>query len=137
MKVCVGCEELLSLELFAVGQYGPTGNPWRRNRCRPCYNRYMREYKKARGYRFRKDQALRYKFGISIEDYDSLMETQGGVCAICGLEDKDFALGVDHNHETGEIRGLLCNPCNRALGLLKENKNNMANMIAYVEYYNE
>lgn len=106
-------------------------------RCKPCYNATMRAYTDRRGYRYRKDKVLRQKFGITIEDYDAMMIDQMGVCAVCGLEDVRFALGVDHDHTTGAIRGLLCNPCNRALGLLKESTKNMYSLIEYINKYKE
>jgi hypothetical protein len=97
----------------------------------------MRDYTDRKGYRYRKNKVLKQKFDITIEDYDTMMLRQNGVCAICGQEDTQFALGVDHNHTTGRVRGLLCNPCNRALGLLKESTKNMYAMIDYINQYRE
>lgn len=61
-------------------------------------------------------------YGITLTDYDEMLESQGGGCAICGktAEENDRRLCVDHDHETGEIRGLLCTQCNHALGLLQD-----------------
>ena len=60
---------------------------------------------------------LRRKFGITLEEYDYLLARQGGVCAICGRPPRDdISLHVDHDHETGAVRGLLCFRCNNALG---------------------
>lgn len=76
------------------------------------------------------------EFGIKYEDYDRMLEEQHGVCAICGKpETKPNAkyLAVDHNHETGEVRGLLCNNCNRALGLLKDDIEVLQNAINYLK----
>lgn len=58
---------------------------------------------------------LRNKYGISIEQYNDLLRAQEGNCAICRRAHTEFTtrLAVDHNHITGEIRGLLCNYCNR------------------------
>jgi hypothetical protein len=61
---------------------------------------------------------LRRKYGITLEDYERLHTAQGGRCAIC---DDEVELGVDHDHLTGEVRALLCNGCNTAIGLLREN----------------
>lgn len=55
---------------------------------------------------------LKRKYGLTLEDFDRLLLAQSNSCAICFIETK---LVVDHNHETGEIRGLLCNDCNRNL----------------------
>ena len=60
---------------------------------------------------------LKRKFGISREDYDQLLASQDGTCAICGRAPRDdIALHVDHEHGTGRIRGLLCFRCDNALG---------------------
>lgn len=60
------------------------------------------------------------KYGLTIEDYECLLTFQGGVCAICGRNDGKRRLNVDHCHETGEVRGLLCSGCNGSkLGRLK------------------
>lgn len=57
---------------------------------------------------------LQTRFGMTLEEYDELFDGQGGVCAICGGSNPDGRrLAVDHDHETGEIRGLLCYRCNR------------------------
>src|SRR5688572_9957760 len=60
---------------------------------------------------------LKRKYGITVEQYDELLAAQGGVCAICTSPPRDdISLHVDHDHETGERRGLLCFRCNNALG---------------------
>jgi hypothetical protein len=54
---------------------------------------------------------------MTVEDYDRMLEAQGGGCAICGRPPRpDISLHVDHDHETGRIRGSLCWPCNNLLG---------------------
>ncbi len=61
--------------------------------------------------------ALSKKYGITIEQYNELLEKQDHCCAICDKHENEFKtrLAVDHNHETGEIRGLLCTYCNHRL----------------------
>ncbi|MDQ1374746.1 MAG: hypothetical protein QOJ09_2084 [Actinomycetota bacterium] len=60
---------------------------------------------------------LKRKYGMTLGDYDRLLEQQGGGCAICGRPPReDMSLHVDHDHETGRVRGLLCFPCNNTLG---------------------
>jgi hypothetical protein len=86
----------------------------------------LNEYRRA--YRQRperqaadRSQYLKRKYGISLGDYEAMFEAQGGVCAICGeARPEDRTLHVDHDHETGEVRGLLCFRCNNALGDLRE-----------------
>lgn len=98
--------------------------------------KYHREYHAARKNdpeykRKRRDCTLRRKYGISIEDYEDMVVAQKGCCAICE-EYMGEKLRVDHNHTTGKVRGLLCDPCNVAIGLLKENTNALCSAIAYI-----
>ena len=60
-----------------------------------------------------KDYKLKYIYGISLKEYKQKLETQKGKCVICNGDDKNRSLSVDHNHNTGEIRDLLCSRCNR------------------------
>jgi hypothetical protein len=62
-----------------------------------------------------------YKYGITADDFKQMFETQQGKCAICNEEPKTKrGLHVDHDHETGKVRGLLCHGCNVALGSFKD-----------------
>lgn len=81
-----------------------------------------------------RDADLRRKYGITLADYRDLLERQGGVCAICQKPPGESRpgqgrvqgrpvrplLAVDHDHETGKVRGLLCIPCNRGIGFLED-----------------
>ena len=58
-------------------------------------------------------------YGMSENDYENLFDVQNGKCAICEIDIP--RLVIDHNHVTGVVRGLLCDPCNRGIGLLKDN----------------
>lgn len=86
----------------------------------------------------RKDYLLKITYNISLEIYNKILNEQQFKCKTCNIsldELKNFKfknLVVDHNHKTGEVRGLLCNNCNRALGYIKENKNTLENMIKYL-----
>ena len=76
---------------------------------------------------------------MTMEEYDTLLEKQGGVCAVCGTDDTTYSKGnhfhVDHNHTTGKVRGLLCGHCNLAIGQVKEDPQIIHNMISYLEKY--
>ena len=64
---------------------------------------------------------MKRKYGITLEDYERMFEEHGGVCAICGeSRPEERTLHLDHDHETGKIRGLLCFRCNNALGDFEE-----------------
>lgn len=75
---------------------------------------------------------LKKRFGITWEEYEKMFEEQEGVCALCKGSEKDRMLSVDHCHVTGRVRGLLCGNCNRALGLLKDNKEVLIKAVEYV-----
>lgn len=63
---------------------------------------------------------LKMRYGITVEEYDRRMAEQGGVCGICGQPERlRQNLAVDHDHDTGAIRGLLCFDCNVGLGKLE------------------
>lgn len=77
---------------------------------------------------------LKRKYGISLEMYESMLGNQGGGCAICRREPvSDISLHVDHDHLTGEIRGLLCFTCNNALGDFEDDAALLRSAIRYVE----
>jgi hypothetical protein len=83
------------------------------------YNAYQRAYRRTRTQEMREGH-LRRTFGITQADYEALLTRQGGGCGICGRTPGKVSLHVDHDHETGEIRGLLCVGCNNALGQLHD-----------------
>lgn len=71
-------------------------------------------------------------YGITAEEWQTLFDEQKGMCAICGVNN---VRDVDHSHVTGKVRGLLCNPCNQALGLFNDNKTRLTEAINYLEKY--
>lgn len=86
----------------------------------------------------RRDYDWQYKYGLSPEQYYEMWEQQKGRCKICGKElPEGQYLCVDHNAETGEIRGLLCNQCNMGLGCFHDNTNVMENAIKYLKENDE
>lgn len=66
-----------------------------------------------------KFHAIKRKYGLSREQFELMFDAQGGRCAICKRV-PGRPLHVDHDHQSGRVRGLLCGPCNRALGLLDD-----------------
>jgi len=94
----------------------------------------MAEYYQANKERWR-DSSLQKTYGITLEDYNSMLTEQQGCCKVCGTHEGDLnqALAVDHCHKQGHVRALLCSNCNTALGLLKEDINIMRKLIEYTE----
>ncbi len=82
-----------------------------------------------------KGKYLKKTYDISLKDYEELYVLQFGLCAIChkpAPTEKPFFV-VDHDHETGMVRGLLCNSCNVALGLLKDDMNTLRSAVVYLQ----
>ena len=87
---------------------------------------------------------LKKKFGMTHEQYQAILDSQDGKCAICGgydiispITNLRRVLAVDHNHATGKIRGLLCRNCNRGIGLLGDNIERLEVAIAYLKKHSE
>lgn len=91
-------------------------------------NRRRREQRAENPARYRQ---LRHKrlYGLSPAEFAALQEAQGGHCAICPASEK---LVVDHDHSTGVVRGLLCDPCNQSLGLMQDSPDRFVRAAAYV-----
>lgn len=84
-----------------------------------------------------RDLSLQRNYGIDLETYNEMFRKQEGKCATCSTHQSELkrSLCVDHDHETSEIRGLLCDSCNRSIGLLKENLKTISNVIVYLKKY--
>jgi len=87
----------------------------------------------------KREQNYRTRYGISLKDYDDLMASQAGSCAICGTTSgyagqPGSLLFVDHDHTTGAVRGLLCRDCNTGLGAFRDNPVNLARAAIYLKY---
>lgn len=98
--------------------------------CSSCWNKAHRA--KNRDELRRRDRAkhFRTKYGLTPEQVDAQRAKQGGRCAICGVVQR--TLHVDHSHETGELRGLLCFKCNSFLGLIEARKRLLPRLFAYL-----
>jgi hypothetical protein len=111
-----------------------------KSRCNHClyleHRRWSEENPDSvREYRSRHKWTLKKRCNrhdISVEDFWSIYENQDGVCPICenDIDPEDSA--IDHNHETGNVRGLLCKTCNRGLGMLKDSERVLHNAIDYI-----
>lgn len=116
----------------------------RRNKCKSCQVLYIQKYKSDKGESLRqswRSSSRKYckgdkrrnktlsKYGLSTLDYNKMFDEQGGKCKICN---KELKLVVDHCHNTGKIRGLLCNGCNVGLGCFKDDKELLSLAVTYL-----
>jgi hypothetical protein len=101
---------------------------------------YSREWRKKNVLKA-KDRDLKKAFGITVEQYQEMLEKQRGLCAICGEPDKrihgatkkPIGLSVDHCHTTKKVRALLCSPCNQGIGNFKDDPQLLRAAAAYLE----
>ena len=138
-KTCTVCKESIGLDNFHKDNQTKDGHA---SRCKPCnlaYNKAYREKKgKAAMTKLRFKSSIKQLYGITYEEYEAMLEKQNGQCAICGTTDPSAQNNrqhfcVDHCHTTGQVRGLLCDQCNTALGKFKDNINYLENAITYLQ----
>lgn len=133
-KRCSRCNETKSTDEFhrskgdKDGLYG-----W----CKACRKDHRNDPKvRAQLRNNSRNGLLNRVYGINQEIYHSLLTTQSSGCAICHVHISEIRrewLDVDHCHITGEVRGLLCDICNRAIGLFKDNPDTLRQAAAYLE----
>ena len=124
-KVSMGNAEYQKKAYNAAKKKGLCGHCRKRKavnagRCVPCRT-YLYEWR------------LKNRFGLTGRDYEEMLKQQNGTCAICHHPPKKKRLDVDHNHQTGEIRGLLCFSCNYGLGFFERRQVRFRDILAYVE----
>lgn len=121
------------------GEEKPADSFWRRSDglralrswCKSCCKEYAATQDVVARQR---DRCFRRVYGITLAEYDFMLTSQDGRCAICG-DVPEQRLQVDHDHETGEIRGLLCGSCNAGIALLCEAPETLEAAIAYLKFH--
>ena len=140
-KQCPKCKETLPLTGFSSNKLRQDGL------C--CYCRKCESKKHRQDHQRLKQNPVKYKeylakernrhlkrtFGITAEDYDQMLSSQNGSCAICEVTEcaSGAALAVDHCHRTGKIRGILCRDCNTSLGKFNDDRNRLRKAIKYLD----
>lgn len=101
--------------------------------CKLCSNSLRKERPVSRLSRLAR--GLMYKYGLTLREYEAMLEAQGAACAICAVSwcPTGRVFAVDHDHNTGAIRGLLCMACNTAIGALQDSPARMASAIRYLQ----
>ena len=136
IKTCKTCGEDKPIEKFKKDKSYSGGY---RPHCIPCCNAYdlesyhQHKHKKEYSYGNNKDKHLKRLYGISYKEYQVMLEAQGGRCAICATDKPGKrAFAVDHCHDTGNVRGLLCTNCNTGIGNLQDNIGLLERAIEYL-----
>jgi len=139
-KNCSKCEQVLPVTSFVRRKLTPSGNWGYTSWCKPCRNIKAKQGWDDGSIR---DAVYRRKFGITLADYDAMLLSQDYKCAICLTEDprghgqKNKRFHVDHDHATGEVRGLLCHDCNVGLGHFKDRTDIMKDAIHYLDRHED
>ena len=152
-KICSKCKQKKSLKDFHKDKARPDGHTYR---CKSCLCKYARKYaeshsKQIAEYRNqhrekRREQGrkyyqkhrkkyqkywFKYKYNLTLEQRKQLYVDQNGCCSICGIPISYDKTNVDHDHETGKVRGLLCINCNTRLPII-EDKNSVEKAEKYL-----
>ena len=129
MKTCSKCPATSDTVEFVKGQ------------CKPCLQAWHRKHrkKKSQGWKLYEKHRHRAKnYGLTVEEMQIFETVRGYRCEICGdtpaeLEGKLGTMCIDHCHDTGEVRGLLCPPCNKMLGNAQDDVDRLRAGIEYLE----
>ena len=140
MKTCSQCGEQKSLEEFNRDSRKLDG---RRAECTLCTR--LRMKKRILNKPAAKRQALKRHYNLSIEEFEFKYNSQQGRCAICKksvlfsgtVQNRTSIACVDHDHITNKVRGLLCNNCNRALGLFQDSPEILESALSYLKEYKD
>lgn len=150
-RVCIKC-----YERKPIGEFHSNGRGGRRTNCKECHKEWAKSWWKRNGveqYRKQKDKQLawrknnperyaarqrkyhlRRKYAMTDADFQALVVAQGGKCACCGTI---AGLVIDHDHASGSVRSLLCQPCNKGLGCFYDDPAKLRLAAEYLEKHNE
>jgi hypothetical protein len=123
-KVCTKCEVEKPLDSFAKRKASEDGLHYY---CKECCKKAYCPDKQA-------NFQLKRKYGITLAEYDTMLEQQEGCCKVCGTDEPggQGRFHVDHNHTTGKVRGLLCSNCNTGIGKFKDSPTVLLKAAAYL-----
>lgn len=121
---CTMCKRMKPIEAFEREARRPSGYGYT---CKACRRREAKRHSIT-------------KYGVSIDEFEELKRKQGGGCAVCGRKfghergrgGQETRLVIDHEHSTGEVRGLLCSRCNTAIGLFEDSVDLLKAAIEYL-----
>ena len=128
-KTCNKCGETKEVSLFREAS----------KTCKKCRSQQQKEWRERNQAHFDEScrrRHLKTRYGMTLEQYNEMLEEQQGKCAICDRHGQSPGnkrnLDVDHCHKTGKIRGLLCNRCNQSMGKVKDDIDLLKKFLAYL-----
>jgi len=139
VKTCKDCGEEKPLDEFHINKKSKDG---KNSYCKPCAAARRAAWSEANPEREaerKRRNRLKQNYGITVEQWDEMFEAQGGCCAVCGTSEPGGRHGtfhVDHCHDSGDVRALLCNGCNVALGMMNEDPERIRALADYAAAHN-
>lgn len=133
-KICHKCKKEKDISNFDIDKSVRDGYS---SKCKICRRAYQKDYYKKNINKV-KSRDLKQSYGISLDDKQKMINSQGNKCYICKKSFKNLStkeIHVDHDHKSGKVRKILCHRCNRILGFAEENKNIFKQMILYLEEF--
>ena len=135
-RICRVCKKDKNLlEDYYLSRKDPTKKSSYSYECKECTVKRTTEYNKKNSKSVR-SQYLKRNYGLTFEEFETMLSDQDNCCAVCGGKEtygRHKRFTVDHNHNTGKVRGLLCHRCNTAIGLVNEDIHTLKSMIQYLE----
>jgi hypothetical protein len=143
-KVCVDCRTRQPIDEFGWTRLGRKSPTWpkkyRSSICKSCKRRRAREWNAKHRKTKVRDQNYRKSYGITKAAVDAMSEAQSGACLICGdtampidpRTKEPYELAVDHCHDCGTVRALLCPNCNNGLGCFRDDPERLEKAILYL-----
>ena len=140
-KICTRCKVEKPMESFYNYKASKDGRSYRCKDCDKIQGKAYRERHKERDRVNRRNESRRRKYGLSEDGYNKIIEYQNDTCPIClrhlthgwGQFHKATKAVVDHCHDTGITRGILCTQCNKGIGLLKDDPDFLLRAIEYLK----
>lgn len=129
MRLCNRCK--ISKELKDFHDH-PKGRDKKNPTCKECRNAAQK--KRYHSSIAPPGSGLTKLYGVTSAQYEEMYQRQKGCCAICGTPKTSRRLAVDHDHESGVVRGLLCLECNRGIGAFKESPSLFQKALQYLGY---
>lgn len=138
LQTCSVCLVRKPFEDFNISTKAATGF---QGKCKSCKSKHYHENAE-----YHRDVNFQKNYGISLAQVKDMIDQQEGLCAICGRPERGKGaggstpggngkvkmIGVDHNHDTGQIRGMLCSPCNTGIGLLGDSASRVLSALVYL-----
>jgi hypothetical protein len=135
-KICAKCKDKKDISLFPKNKNNKDGY---HHYCKKCKNNDSKK-RYATNFEYRenlKNNAILRKYNITKHDFLNKIKSQDYKCEICEIKicDENNNIRIDHNHITGNVRGILCPKCNLMLGLVNDDITILKNIIDYIEKY--